>query len=127
MLDNDNNNNVFIDALILQTRMANILANINLYPNIKAKDIKKYIIKQFNKIKTSNLFNDHSFWYAVFNLSEKEKELLGFEKMNEVDNKMMIPLWIWVCLPDDIIINGEMKKELDNEVDDMVFCVWHKV
>lgn len=126
MLDNDNNN-VFIDALILQTRMANILANINLYSNIKAKDIKKYIIKQFNKIKTNNLFNDHSFWYAVFNLSEKEKELLGFEKFNEVDNKMMIPLWIWVCLPDDIIINGEMKKELDNEVDDMVFCVWHKV
>lgn len=125
MLDNDNND-VFINALILQTRMANILANIALYPNIKGKYIKEYIIKQIDKIKFSNLFNDHSFWYAVFNLSEKEKEILGFEKFNENDNKMMIPLWIWICLPDDIIINGEMKKELDNEVDDMVFCVWHK-
>lgn len=62
------------------------------------------------------------FWRKVFALPEEEKLALGFQKLAEGDSEMFIPLWIWECLPDDMLFDGNKKKDLDN--DSRFGCVW---
>lgn len=100
-------------------RLMNIIANSASYCN------EKEIIATFEDIKNHQPFNTIAFWSNVFHLSDNEKYLLGFRKFSEKDIKMNIPLWIWKCLPDNIVINGRyLKKDLDN--DDRFGCVWWK-
>ena len=72
---------------------------------------------------------DAYFWNAVFQLPEEQKSLLGFCKWSNEEKEMCIPIWVWSCLPDDMVIGGnaggKMKKELDN--DTRFGCVWWRV
>lgn len=72
---------------------------------------------------------DSEFWNCVFNLPEEQKQILGFLKWSKQEEGMCIPIWIWVCLPDDMSIGGnaegKMKKDLDN--DTRFGCVWWRV
>lgn len=69
------------------------------------------------------------FWNAVFRLPDEQKQLLGFWKFSDEEKEMCIPIWIWVCLPEDMVIGGnaggKMKKDLDG--DTRCGCVWWRV
>jgi hypothetical protein len=84
------------------------------------------INKAFESVKNAY---DADFWNSVFALSESEKRLLGFCKWSSEEKEMCIPIWIWACLPDDMVIggnaDGKMKKDLDN--DTRFGCVWWRV
>lgn len=86
----------------------------------------KEINEAFENIKKQY---DADFWKSVFALSESEKRLLGFCKWSDEEKEMCIPIWIWACLPDDMVIGGnaggKMKKDLDN--DTRFGCVWWRV
>ena len=86
----------------------------------------KEINEAFENIKKQH---DADFWKSVFALSESEKRLLGFCKWSDEEKEMCIPIWIWACLPDDMVIGGnaggKMKKDLDN--DTRFGCVWWRV
>ena len=77
--------------------------------------------KCFEQIRADKEFGE-DFWRKVFSLPEEEKFALGFRKFEEGDSEMCIPLWIWECLPDDMLFGGKMKKDLDN--DTRFGCVW---
>lgn len=67
---------------------------------------------------------DEEFWKSVFNLPYVKKLMLGFKYFDENDTKLLIPIWIWNCLPDNMLIEGKMKKDLDN--DTRFGCVFWK-
>ena len=86
----------------------------------------KEINEAFENIKKQY---DADFWNSVFALSKFEKRLLGFGTWSDEEKEMCIPVWIWVCLPDDMPIGGnaggKLKKDLDN--DTRLGCVWWRV
>lgn len=51
----------------------------------------------------SNAKEDYSaaFWHEVFNLPEEEKRMLGFGKWSADSKGMLIPIWVFECIPDD--------------------------
>lgn len=79
--------------------------------------------KCFEQVREDADFGE-DFWRKVFALSEEEKYALGFKKWEDGDTEMCIPLWIWECLPDDMIFEGKKKKDLDK--DTRFGCVWWK-
>lgn len=44
---------------------------------------------------------DAAFWHEVFNLPEEEKRMLGFGKWSADSKGMLIPIWVFECIPDD--------------------------
>ena len=69
----------------------------------------------FEQLRADKEFGEE-FWRDVFKLPEELKFALGFRKFEKGDSEMCIPLWIWECLPDDMLFEGKMKKDLDNDI-----------
>lgn len=113
-------NDTFRKALSVMKYLANSAANGYAYKwgdKTSANDVKQH----FESIRSDETLGEN-FWRKVFALSEEEKFALGFRKFEEGDTEMCIPLWIWECLPDNMLFDGKMKKDLDN--DSRFGCVW---
>ena len=113
-------NDIFKQTLVLMRHISNSVGenceyNLNQFSKIK---------DAIEEIKTTKPFNTKEFWLKVFELSEEEKECLGFIKFDNTDKKMCIPIWIWHLLPNDMLFDGKLKSDLDNDI--RFGCVWWK-
>lgn len=54
------------------------------------------------------------FWRNVCALSDKEKRVLGFKEL-VAGGGMCLPLWVCLCLPDDMSVNSKKVKDLDSD------------
>lgn len=116
-------NNAFFDAINLMRFIVTHAAQNNAY-DWSATTCKNNIDKSFEDIRKHEKYGTEKFWRDVFALSEEQKSALGFRKFDENDEKMCIPMWIWQCLPDDMLFEGKPKKDLDNDI--RLGCVWWK-
>lgn len=116
-------NNAFFDAINLMRFIVTHAAQNNAY-DWSATTCKNNIDKSFEDIRKHEKYGTEKFWRDVFALSEEQKSALGFRKFDENDEKMCIPMWIWQCLPDDMLFEGKPKKDLDNDI--RFGCVWWK-
>lgn len=80
------------------TRFVTIAAQANVQTKISENFYKTEIQNLFKKIQSET---DKEFWDNAFDLSIEDKHLLGFRKYNKNESKMLIPLWIVECLPDN--------------------------
>lgn len=104
-------NETFLKAIFVMTRIANAAACSYAYSAGYGDEVNE----RFEMIHANEDCGE-SFWREVFALPYEEKLALGFRKFAEGDTKMCIPIWIWECLPDDMLIEGKKKKDLDNDI-----------
>lgn len=113
---------VFQKAAMAMTRICAATAECHSYgwgDEFKAE----HIASTFLRLKEDEVLSSELFWRKVFDLPEEKKSILGFIHFSEGEgNKMCIPLWIWCFLPDDMVLEGGVKKDLDN--DNRFGCVW---
>ena len=122
-IESNNLNETFISACNIMRFLCNGVGSCHAYSTWGLETKNDEINNMFKSVKQTY---DETFWRKVFTLSEYEKRILGFRKWEENDPKMCIPIWIWECLPDDMIIaEGKNKTELDN--DTRFGCVWWRV
>lgn len=108
-------NDVFSSAINLMRYLSQASAECNAYlSHWGAEYVCKQINERFDNVKKEAPYNDQQFWKNVFNLPEEQKLILGFMKWDENIKEMCIPLWIWQCLPDEMVFEGKLKKDLDN-------------
>lgn len=119
--------NVFEQAIRIMHCVSNRAAEGHEYSEHWGKDFRVKEIDEFFKEMQTKFNAD--FWNDVFNLPKEQKRLLGFLKWSSKDEGMCIPIWIWSCLPEDMVIGGnaggKMKKDLDK--DTRFGCVWWRV
>lgn len=106
----------FRNAVNIMMYLANRVGEIHAYG---WENVRKEIEDAFAAVRKNTI---EAFWREVFALPDEQKIALGFKYFEEGDTKMCIPIWIWECLPDDMLIDGKPKKELDN--DTRFGCVW---
>jgi len=106
---------IFEEAARIMTHILNISGSGVAYSNTWSNEFRcKEIDEAFETEKDGH---DEYFWRKVFALSNEEKLILGFRYFDENKDKMLIPIWIWNLLPDDMFIEdgGKTVKELDND------------
>ena len=106
-------NDTFLKALSVMRFIASGAAEGHAY-KWDGESIAYEIKTRFGQVRNHDGYGE-SFWREVFALSAEEKYALGFKTIWEGEEKMLIPLWIWECLPDDMIFEGKKKKDIDND------------
>lgn len=118
---------VFEQAIRIMQCVSNRAAEGHEYSEHWGKAFRLKEIDEFFKEMQTKFKAD--FWNEVFRLPKEQKRLLGFLKWSSKDKGMCIPIWIWSCLPEDMVIGGnagdKMKKDLDS--DTRFGCVWWRV
>lgn len=99
-------NEVFEMAINYLTWIANKTAEVSAY-DWNADFCKKEVKENFKSFRKRNEDKELEFWKKVFELPVEKKELLRFCKFDEKSDKMLIPLWIIECLPENFDVEVE--------------------
>lgn len=121
-------NDTLMTALNIMKIVANSAACCFAYNQLNKADfwIKKDC---FERIRNET---DKEFWDKVFALDNDDKLTLGFRFWDEPHDKMLIPLWIVECLPDDydvevVCINGQKSSIKNIDKDNRFGCVAYMI